>query len=258
MHPSKADDYLLFIEQAVRYYGRFPTVIEYNTFARENGLPSHSAIVRRTGRRWSELYIEVGEPRNPRDPKHIIEHLRLAAEKYGHAITKRQYIEYAQATEGAPSLRDVCVVYSTYNNAKEAAGLYPNRGYGTEAVTPEVCLEALKTFAKETGKTKFTENEYEEWRTGTQYPSVETIRIRFKTFSAALLEAGYEPAVMFSEDSMWRDIFDFLSERINLEEYNRWAQQNGRTHFDEYVLRGYKFRETMKKACDTYFNRKQN
>src|SRR5690606_37114268 len=98
---------------------------------------------------------------------------------------------------------------------------------------------------------------YEEWRAGTKYPSKETIRIRFKTFSAALLEAGYEPVVVFSEETMWRDIFDFLSEKVTFDSYESWAKQNGRTQFQEYQKRGYAFRKTMKKACEMFFSRKQ-
>lgn len=250
------------VKEAIDYFGCFPTIREYQVWAKENGKIGYDTVVKLTNKKWRELKEELAAHTDKRLKEDvIIFHLKEAAKIYGDNFSKRNYMEYAKEIKNAPTINHVTTIFSTFNRAKIVAGLTPNKFYTDNRVNKHTCLNALKMCAKELEKDAFIEDEYEEWmahkkKEGINYPSAVTIRNRFGLFSSALKKASLKTVHEITEEDVYESALEFLLDAVTKEKYNEWAKKNKKLYWENFSKRGYNFRETCQKALTWHFNKR--
>lgn len=212
--------------------GYWPSLREWNTYARENGYYQFQGIHYHTKKSWETLRKEYGFP--PKQKKYSKEDgiaaLLQAAEKYGPAIKRKEYNEWRKNHPNTPTSAQLVTMFGSYTNAKIEAGLVTNK-IGGKTFTNEEIIFALKKCAEEIGE-KFSESQYEKWRKGRKnIPNIETIRKRFGSAVEARKKLGLDafesgPQYKYNDQKWQTPFMSFLREVLSSRNYARWAKRN--------------------------------
>ena len=229
---SRLDASLTALKKYAEKLGYWPSISEWNAYARENGYYQFQGLHYHTKKSWETLRKEFGFPTKQKKftKEECIEALQKAAEKYGPAIKRKEYNEWQKKHPNTPTSAQLATVFGSYTNAKIEAGLLPNQ-VGGKTFTDEEIISALKECAAGIGE-KFSEAQYEKWRNGRRnIPSIETIRKRFGSAVEARKKLGldsFEPGPQYKYDNeRWQAPFmEFLREVLSSKNYARWAERN--------------------------------
>ena len=189
--------------------------------------------------------------------KECIEALQSAANVYGRALTRKQYIEWQKENQDKPTAKQIAYAFGTFTEAKRQADLYPNKIKG-KYFTDEEMIEALKVCSLDLGR-KFSEVDYEKWRNKRkEYPSITAIRQRLGGNLNVVKEAiGLVSfpvgAVEKYEHDNWKSyIIDFIHHSLTWEKYEEWAKQNDAPSTSTLHVRVGGFRKALMSALPDY------
>ena len=230
---SRLDASLEALKKYAEKLGFWPSLSEWNTYARENGYYQFQGIHYHTRKSWETLRKEFGFPTKQKKftKEECIVALQKAAQKYGSALKRKEYNEWRKSNPDTPSAAQLVTVFGSYTKAKIEAGLLPNK-IGGKTFSDEEIISALKKCAAEIGE-KFSERQYEKWRNNRKnIPSIETIRKRFGSAVEARKKLGLDwfesgPQYKYNNENWQAPFMEFLREVLSSRNYARWAKRNG-------------------------------
>jgi len=208
---------------------RWPTLKEWDRYAREKGYYTFVGLYYQIGKSWETIRKEMGFPEREKvySREECIEAVKSAAKALGDFFTRKEYD--AWKTETMPTSAQISRQFKGFNNAKKAAGLIPNKPFLGKTYTEEELLKALKACSLALGE-KFSETDYMKWNNGT-WPHIETIRVRFgglanakKLLQLETFEKG--PQYKYANGEWQEPLMKYLEEMLNSESYKKWAKKN--------------------------------
>lgn len=265
---SKINDHPILngVREAIKHLNRFPTVKEYDEFADMHKYPSYAQVIKHTSLTWKEIQASFGLPKTDiSNPDFIIEKLKEAARDLGDFFSKDEYDAWRkQKGVRSPSASQIWRVFRSWNKAKEAAGLqlHPIQTV-QERYSEQDCINALKTYMKETGSKVVKIEEYNEWRhkkrvNGEKYPSDRTILSKFNHFVLAVEAAGGRTFGSVDEEEYFINIMEYIATVLNYDAYNEWAEQKGKINAQSMQARGVDVMSLFRRAVNAHLKKSFN
>ena len=220
----------------------FPTVREWEKFAKEKGYLTSYQLIHRTKKFWYEIRDELGfkedqairrKQKLKKEQQLAICHLQEAAKALGENFTKRQYADFAKVNGYYSIGQLVRLFQGKFNNAKLAAGL--PIFIAEDKFSDDDIVKAIKACSVFYNHRKFSESEYMEWREQEKVnrPHTETIRKRLGFLPEVKTMLNMETyeihAVTNSEltkEYCLSVVRKFISEMLSNENYIKWAKKN--------------------------------
>ncbi|WP_088832749.1 hypothetical protein [Paenibacillus tyrfis] len=216
------------LQEYAREHG-WPTVQQWNSFAKKQGLLQTGAILRFTKKSWRQICEQYGFPFtfNRYTKNDCIAAIIEAASVVGSSLTKIQYEEFRKGKD-LPSISNINTLCTGWNAAKREAGLEENQT-AKMPYTDEELLGALSAAAKDLGE-KFSYLQYQEWNNG-EYPHYLSILNRYGSIEEAKKRRDLPSFKVGGQekypDGYWKEALKkFVIQNISRDDYEAWARKN--------------------------------
>ncbi|GMA50148.1 hypothetical protein GCM10025857_15050 [Alicyclobacillus contaminans] len=166
--------------------GHWPSIREWNAYAKDRDAMAAVTIIRRMRMTWTEVGQQFGfETPTEQD---CINALREAAAVYP-GLSVGDYEKWRANHPDRPNANAMLLMFGTWNAAKEKAGISLQAPH-VHVISDEDMIRALKLCAEACGPS-FGMRQYREWKMAhPEHPSLAAICMRFGTWNAAKQRAG--------------------------------------------------------------------
>jgi Homing endonuclease associated repeat len=145
-----------------------------------SGSRCHVCEVRSRSRIWSEAEIRRAERDRSKEAQTIIRALSILAVSSGR---RPRWSDFHPRRQGLPSYRKIVLIFGSFNEALESAGIPPR----THHWTRQEVVAALQGWSRRHGRSPSPRDWHE---TGRDHPGATAVANLFGGWSAALAEAG--------------------------------------------------------------------